>query len=94
VPRNGAVVTLTGNLIGTGAGGSHGKVAKVVRVNKATGKAIVRLFYNSSDHTLPFANLTPATKADKKSEGNKKSHRWDPYKAPEVWHTERLNRMD
>ena len=91
VPRNGSVVTLTGNLAGTGAGGSQGKVAKVVRVNKLTGKAIIRLFYNSSDHVLPFANMRPATKADKKSEGNKKSHRWDPYKAPESWNTERLN---
>ena len=41
-----------------------------------------------------FANLRPATKADKKGEGGWKSHRWDPHKAPEVWHTERLNRMD
>ena len=69
-------------------------MAKVVRVNKATGKAVIRLFYNSSDHVLPFANLRPATKADKKGEGGWKSHRWDPHKAPEAWHTERLNRMD
>ena len=91
-PRIGSVVRLKGDLGMTGAGGEHGKIGKIIKKNNATKKAIIRLHYNGSDRVLPLSNLAKATNSDKKAEMNKKSNRFDPYRTPYSYDTERMNR--
>ena len=91
-PRIGSLVTLTGDLGMTGAGGEHGKIGKVIKKNNATKKAIVRLHYNGSDRVLSLSNLAKATAEDKKASTNKKSNRFDPYRAPYSYDTKRMNK--
>ena len=93
-PRIGSLVTLTGDLGMTGAGGEHGKVGKLIKKNNATKKAVVRLHYNGSDRVVPLSNLTKATAGDKKAPMNKKSNRFDPYRTPYSYSydTERMNK--
>ena len=91
-PRVGSLVTLTGDLGMTGAGGEHGKVGKLIKKNNATKKAVVRLHYNGSDRVVPLSNLTKATAGDKKAPMNKKSNRFDPYRTPYSYDTERMNK--
>ena len=87
VPKNGTVVKLKNNLQGTGAGGSQDKLGKVVAKNDETGKAIVRLFYNSSDHVLSYRHLQKKLKKDREPKG----HNWNPHRAIYPYDRERLN---
>ena len=91
-PRIGSVVRLKGDLGMTGAGGEHGKIGKIIKKNNTTKKAIIRLHYNGSDRVLSLSNLAKATNSDKKAEMNKKSNRFDPYRTPYSYDTERMNK--
>jgi len=71
----------------TGAGGSHGKLGKVMAKNDQTGKAIVRLFYNSRDHVLHYRHLQKKLKSDREPKG----HNWNSHRAPYPYDRERLN---